>query len=862
MLRYAIPPYRLPDRILKREIDWIKDLGVKIKTHQNITDPSSLFAKGFSAILIAGGAPKSFPLGIEGEKAKGVIDALKFLKDVNEYKSKKLSGTIIVIGGGSTAFDAARSALRLGADKVILAYRRGLQEMPADSEEIEAAQHEGVEILTLSIPKKILIKKGIVTGIELQKTKLGEPDSSGRRRPEMIPNSEFRIQADGIIPAIGAMPEIGNVGGIKVTTPEGVIDVADYGHTIVDGIFAAGDIELGPSTVVDAIGRGHQATKGIHAYLRGTTVSEPEKIFKSLQIYLGTKQCSTIKYHPKSTETKDKLTFEEVQGSYSDYEAVEEASRCFSCGPCYACPTCLPNCKNKQIIATIGTQNFLIKSPPELSYDITQKGSATIKLKVDGHEKMITLHSITAKVNPDLCIGCGRCEEVCAYRAIKNIINKDTRTLAEVAHNTCASCAACISVCPAGAITQGYMSDDAILKRLTQKTTPYNGVKALMSFWSTPSPLFGSYDGIIELMSSRKPSPAFLIQALAETGRGLLIIKPDSTTGSHYLPWEEHPSDVIQQTWDLLQFVGISPQRIHYQDLPKNQHPSELLKKYAEQLEQYHLKKIIIPKLENISSPLGKTLAILKHLQSTPDTIPKDTIIALPPAQQNSITFFEGCLPLLTQLGKAQKLFDLTSTRQAIPTLLKKIYPTIGAIPTLSCPSQQTDTSKKNTQIIKQLHPKKIILATPEAFTTFTNQPHTTQFTVLPKELHALLSTKKPLKSPIKTIALHPACSLKSDPFYQPTKELLKKIPGITIIDLPQKCGESKFEQITGQSKQIGLSLMHKATDHSADVILCTSPYCESHLQLCQREGSWRSVDITIGNLYTFLTATLGDETQ
>ncbi|MBU0497231.1 MAG: 4Fe-4S binding protein, partial [Candidatus Thermoplasmatota archaeon] len=610
------------------------------------------------------------------------------------------------------------------------------------------------------------------------------------------------------------------------------------------------------------IGRGHHAAKGIHAYLRGTTVSEPEKIFKSLQIYLGSEQCSNIKFLPKSAETSDKLTFEEVQGSYSDYEAVEEASRCFSCGPCYACPTCLPNCKNKQLIATIGTQNFLVKSPQELSYDITTKGPATIKLKVDGLEKSITLHSITAKVNPDLCIGCGRCEEVCAYRAIKNIINKDTRTLAEVAHNTCASCAACVSVCPAGAITQGYMSDDAILQRLTQKSTPYDGVKALMSFWSTPSPLFGSYDGITELMSSRKPSPSFLIRALAETGRGLLIIKPDSTTGSHYLPWEEYPSDVIQQTWDLLQIVGISPQRIYYQDLPKNQHPSELLKKYAEKLDQQHLKKITIPNLQTISSPLGKTHTILKHMQSHPDTIPTDHVISLPPIQQNGIAYFEGCLPLLSQIGIAQKLFNLSSTRQAILNLLKKIYPTIGAIPALGCPSQQKDITKKNNQIIKQLQPQKIILATPEAYTSFTNQPHTTQFTALPKELHAILNTTKSLKSPIKTIALHPACSLKPDPFYQPTKELLKKIPGITIIDLPQKCGESKFEQITGQSKQIGLSLMHEAAAHNADVILCTSPYCESHLQLCQREGSWRSVDIAIGTLYTFLTTALGDEMQ
>ena len=862
MLRYAIPPYRLPDRILKREIDWIKGLGIDIKTHQKIVDPSTLFTEGYAAILFAGGAPKSFPLGIKGENAKGVFDALKILKEINENKSKKLNGNVIVIGGGSTAFDAARAALRLGAQKVTLAYRRGIQEMPADSEEIEAAQREGVEILLLTIPKKILTKDNVVIGITFQKTKLGKPDLSGRQRPELIQNSAFNYPADIIIPAIGAMPNIGHVGGIKVTTPQGVIDVADYGHTIVEGMFAAGDVEMGPSTVVDAIGRGHHAAKGIHAYLRRITASEPEKIFKGLQIYLGSKQCSTIKFPPKTITNVDPLTFDEVQGSYSDYEAVEEASRCFSCGPCYACPTCLPNCKNKQLIATIGIHTFLVKSPLELSYDITQKGPVTINLKVDGDTKIIKLHSLTAKVNPDRCIGCGRCEEVCAYRAIKNIINKDTRTLAEASHNACASCAACVSVCPAGAITQGYMSDDAILQRLTQTTTPYEGIKAFMSFWSTPSPIFGTYEGIIELMSSRKPSPSFLIRALAEAGRGLLIIKPDNTTGSHYLPWEEHPSDVLQNTWDLLQFIGISPVRIQYQDLPKNQYPSELLKKFAKKIEQQHLKKIPALSLESIASPLGKTFTLLKHLQSNPDTAPIDPVATPPHINKDGIAYFEGCLPLLSQLGIAQKLFDLTTTRQAIQILLKKIYPDIGTISSLSCPSQPNEKTKNNDRIIKQLHPQKIIFATPEAYTSFTHQHHTTVFTTLPKELHTLLKTTKSPQSQITTIALHPACSLETDPFYQPTKELLKKIPGLTIIELPQKCGESKFEQINGDSKQVGLSLMKNATAHNADLILCTSPYCESHLHLCQREGSWRSVDISIGNLYTFLNTILGDNVQ
>ena len=158
MLRYAIPPYRLPKRILKREIDWIKGLGIEIKTGKRIENPATLFKKGYSAILIAEGAPKSLPLGIKAEDATGVVDPLLFLYGVNTNRPMDVKGKVVVIGGGSTAFDVARSAIRLGTKKVTLAYRRGLKEMLAEKEEIEDAQDEGVEILTLAIPNRIIVK--------------------------------------------------------------------------------------------------------------------------------------------------------------------------------------------------------------------------------------------------------------------------------------------------------------------------------------------------------------------------------------------------------------------------------------------------------------------------------------------------------------------------------------------------------------------------------------------------------------------------------------------------------------------------------------------------------------------------------
>ena len=875
MLRFGIPPYRLPDRILKREIDWIKGLGVEIKTGKKIKDPAALIKEGFSSVLIAGGAPKSFPLGIEGEKSKGVIDALNFLRDINEGNYKKISGNVVVIGGGSTAFDAARSAIRIGAKKVTLAYRRGIDEMPAEKEEVEAAKDEHVDILTLAIPNKIIAKDGRVAGVEFLKAKLGEPDKSGRRRPIPIESSEFTVKADIIIPAVGAMPDIGPVGGVKVTTPKGVVDVTENGHTIIEGVFAAGDVEMGPSSVVEAIGRGHEAARGINAYLREIIPSETQDLVKTLQIYLGSPIRSKTKYKPKRLVKKGKIsTFDEVEGSFKDFEAVEEASRCFSCGPCYACPVCLPNCKNKQLVAEIENSTVLVKAPSELSSEINEKGPKNFKLKSeDGSTKTIKLYSLTSRADSNLCIGCGRCEEVCAYRAIKNIVSKEERTVSQVAHDSCASCSACVSECPSGAISQGYMSDKEILSRLEKKKTPYDGVKALMSYWSTHSPFFGSHDGVVELMSARKPSPIFLIRALARTGRGLLVIKPDKATGSHYLPWEEPPNLVVENTWKLLKSIGISPYRIKYVDLPENKNPTDLLKEFSKELDKKGLGKLFVPIPTQINSPFGEAMALLRIIATNSDKKPSDDFTKLSPVKKGSNAYFEGCLPMLHLMGEAHKLYDLSETRIAIFELLKILKVNTGFIEGFSCPSKgllQLKTNgikeivskiaENNIKAYRKANPKKIIIGTPEAFTSFSKDKEFGKITSIVDEITSAVKKTKGLHSIKRTVALHKACGMEKDPFYDSTKKLLKLIPGIKIVELKSKCGHSSFENINGDSKKSAVKLMKDAVKKGADVIVCNSPYCESHLMMCSREGSWRAVDIEISDVYRLLLSSITGE--
>jgi len=869
MLRYAIPPYRLPKRILKREIDWIKGLGIEIITGKQIDDPATLIKKGYSAVLIAGGAPKSLPLNIKGEDADGIIDPLMFLQGINTSHPLAVKGEIVVIGGGSTAFDVARSAIRLGAKKVTLAYRRGVEEMPAENEEIEDAQDEGVKILTLAIPNRIIVKKGKVAGIELLKAKLGEPDESGRRRPMPVKESEFVLNADIIIPAVGAKPDVGPVGNTKITNNRDRIEIKEKGYTKVKGVFAAGDVEMGPSSVVEAIGRGHEAAKGINEYLRGGDTLE--NMVKPIPIVTESPIYNRSIHSPKRLGKKDRITsFEEVEKSFADFEAVDEASRCLTCGPCHVCTVCLPNCEHKQLVANIKNTTFLLKVPRNLSSIVKKKGPSNFKIKSDGVTRSINLQSLTAKVDKDLCISCGRCEEVCAYRAVKNVIVKDERPFAEVDHDSCASCSACVSVCPSGAITQGYMSDDEILSRLEKKKTPYTGVKALMSYWSTSSHAFEIYDGVVETMSAGKPSPSFLLRALARSGRGLIVIGPDEKTGSHYLPCEEHPKDVVQKTRNLLNLVGISPDRIQYKAVPNGTNPSYILKEFSKFLDKKRLMELITPIPKSIKCPLGEAIVILRILGANPDVKPSDESSLTPSVKSGGIAFFEGCLPMLHMVGETHKLFNLGPTRLAIHKLLEKMKIKYGTIEGFSCPSKgllhtkidgiENIVSKiveNDLKSFKKANPKKLILGTPESFITFSKEKDFGKIMSLTDELLNAMKRLKEVSPIMKTVAIHRSCLMEKDPFYESTIKLLKLIPGIKVIEIDGKCGHSSFESLDADSKKSALNLMNKAVNKGADMILCTSPYCESHLLMCQRMGSWRSIDIKITDAYKLLLSSL-----
>lgn len=282
VLVYGIPEFRLPKKIVELEVNGLKALGVKIVTNVVIGRSMSiddLFEDGFEAVYIGSGAGLPRFMGIPGESLKEVYSANEYLTRVNLMKAYQPGSTtpiyharkVAVVGGGNVAMDAARSAIRLGAEEVYVLYRRSFEEIPARQEEVQHAQEEQIRFQTLTNPVEILgSDDGNVTGVRCIWMELGEPDATGRRRPVPVPDSDFVIDADCVIMAIGTSPNPlikSTTGGLDVNARGGIV-ADENGCTSRDGVFAGGDTVTGAATVIKAMGAGKIAAKSIDAYIQ------------------------------------------------------------------------------------------------------------------------------------------------------------------------------------------------------------------------------------------------------------------------------------------------------------------------------------------------------------------------------------------------------------------------------------------------------------------------------------------------------------------------------------------------------------------------------------------------------------------
>jgi len=355
MLRYGIPDYRLPQDVLDEEIARIADLGVTILTNSPVRDLDALQAQ-YDAVFLAVGAHRAPGLRIEGEELGGVHSAIGFLHAVNAGERPEVGERVIVVGGGNTAVDAARCARRLGAE-VTIAYRRSRAEMPAYSFEIEEAEDEGVELSLLTNPVRILGQDGHVRGVELVRMELGAPDTSGRRRPLAIEGSDYAVDADTVILAIGQQPDVGFLPSDVEVTRRGTIGYdQETLATTRAGVFAGGDAATGPRSAVEAVGMGHRAAEGIHRYLSGEIVEllpriEPDEVVLLDPAEVAKKVADGLavrrpRAHMAELPPEDRVrTFAEVAAGFTEEQAIAEAERCLDCAVCSECYQCVAACK-------------------------------------------------------------------------------------------------------------------------------------------------------------------------------------------------------------------------------------------------------------------------------------------------------------------------------------------------------------------------------------------------------------------------------------------------------------------------------------------------------------------------------------
>ena len=365
MMRVGIPPYRLPRDVLQREIDTIVTLpGVKLVLDHPIRNINNLFDQGYQALVLAIGAHAPQKIGIPGEDAAGVTQGVPFLRTVSLGEKVRVGKRVLVVGGGNTAVDTARTAIRLGAEQVWMLYRRSRAEMPASEEEIEQAEQEGIHLELLTQPVEVISNNGHISALKCVRMKLGEPDASGRRRPIPIEGSAFTIECDMMIAAVAQAPETSFLDpdhGLKID-PRRQTLIVDEKTLITNrpGIFAGGDAVRGPAALIEAIAHGRRAAHSVDRYLRGEPLLTPREELPLPKVELSEAEINEIATQdrislapraeiPTTLPEERRQDFREVALALTEEQAHAEATRCLECGLCCECHLCVDACKPEAI---------------------------------------------------------------------------------------------------------------------------------------------------------------------------------------------------------------------------------------------------------------------------------------------------------------------------------------------------------------------------------------------------------------------------------------------------------------------------------------------------------------------------------
>ncbi len=464
MLRYGIPDYRLPPAVLDQEIQSaVLDLGVEVKLETRVgvdVTLAGLREQGYGAFLLCLGAHVGLKLNIPGEDGpkQGIVDAATFLRDINAGRETPVGGRVFVVGGGNVAMDAARTALRLGADKVTVLYRRAREQMPANPWEIEEAEEEGIELRLLCNPVRLHHEDGRLTAIECIGMELGTPDDSGRRRPVSVEGSEHTLEADWLIPAISQKPELDPLTDDvdQMTNQWGALEVDPVTlQSTTPDIFAGGDAVSGPATAVEAIQAGKRAAESVSRFLlsqdlrAGRTPRRGKRAERSTD---GVTVSQRLQMRALSADQR-KDNFTEFELGYTEAEAVAEAKRCLDCATCCECLACETACQAGAVIhgdqpvtrevevgsvvLAPGFETFPAGLRPELGYGHYKNVVTSLEFErllsasgpTEGHVKRPSDGATPVRVAWIQCVGsrdhsCNRdyCSSVCCMYASKEAL--------------------------------------------------------------------------------------------------------------------------------------------------------------------------------------------------------------------------------------------------------------------------------------------------------------------------------------------------------------------------------------------------------------------------------------------------------
>lgn len=468
MLRYGIPSYRMPRDVLAKEIGLIERMGVSISLNKKIGKDFGFkdLLQKYDAVMIAIGCQSSSEMGVEGENSEGVISGIGFLDNIACGNEIDLGNNVIVVGGGNTAIDCARTAVRLGVKGVTILYRRTKKEMPADETEIIGAEEEGVKFEYLAAPVKIERRSDrlVATCIRME---LGAPDSSGRQRPVPIKGSEFELNVSTIISAIGQKTDTDTLGvtdaGVQFTKWKTILVDPNTLQTNNPKVFSAGDCVIGADIAVRAVEGGRRAAVSIDQFLKGEKVIGPEKRYhhfiskKKSDVPNDIAKKITEKFEEKKRTKMTELSpdkrrnnFDEIEKGYNLEKAVDEAKRCFSCG-CRSYESC--DLRKLAEITDASQERFI--------------GSRRVYHIDESHEKI--------RYESHKCILCGSCVRVCSevkgldalgfvWRGFSAFVRPQMERPWKL--SSCDACLKCVPMCPTGAISMKVTPADTALSRM------------------------------------------------------------------------------------------------------------------------------------------------------------------------------------------------------------------------------------------------------------------------------------------------------------------------------------------------------------------------------------------------------------